>query len=191
MATQKIPLVTPQEYISQEKQAAFKSEFIAGHLFAMAGASLEHNNVKADLLVALATTLRQHSLPCDVHDSDQRINVADFGPYFYPDVSVVCGESRVDESDSLLNPKAIFEVLSPSTNDFDRGEKFFHYRRLESLEEYVLVHLTAPLLEHYVRQSDNLWTLREVRGLEAVLELGSLGITVPLREIYRRLRFDI
>ena len=193
MAAQAIPLCTPQEYMTLEKKSDFKSEYISGHILAMAGGSLEHNNVKADLLIALGTSLRIGGYACDVHDSDQKVNVGDYGPYFYPDLSIVCGETRVDKDDCLLNPIAIFEVLSPSTSNFDRGEKFYHYRRIETLREYVLVHLSDPLIEHYSRSSaeeDSLWTLREIHKIEAVLTLAQPALTIPFSEIYRRVHFE-
>jgi Uma2 family endonuclease len=195
MAAQKAPntqssvLVTPREYLEAEKLAKRKSEYISGNILVMAGASFEHNNVMSDTFVAIANALRSIQSPCDIHNSEQRITVADAGPFFYPDISVVCGEPFVNQDDCLQNPIALFEVLSPSTRDFDRSEKFFHYRRIESLQEYVLVHLDTPLIEHYVRKENNEWVLREVTSLDNVLDLPALAIQIPLTEIYRRLTF--
>jgi Uma2 family endonuclease len=182
-------LYTPQEYIEAEKLALRKSEYISGHILAMAGASFEHNNVMVDTSRALGNLLTANQSPCEVHNSEQRVQISDAGPYFYPDISVVCGEPFVDQNDNLQNPIAIFEVLSPSTSDYDHGEKFFHYRRIESLKEYVLVHINTPLIEHYLRKENDEWILREIKGLDTILDLPTLSISIPLKEIYRRLTF--
>jgi Uma2 family endonuclease len=123
--------------------------------------------------------------------SDQRVKIGDAGPYFYPDISIVCGEPFVDPDDNLQNPIAIFEVLSPSTSDFDRSEKFFHYRRIESLREYVLIHVNKPFIEHYSLIKPKQWVLEEVEGVELDLNLPALSISISLKEIYRRLTFDL
>jgi Uma2 family endonuclease len=197
MAAQKAPeptapiLYTPQEYIAAEKLALRKSEYISGHILAMAGASFEHNNVMVDTSRALGNLLTANQSPCEVHNSEQRVQISDAGPYFYPDLSVVCGEPFVDPDDCLQNPIAIFEVLSPSTSDFDRSEKFFHYRRIESLREYVLVHINRPFIEHYSLAKPKQWMLQEIEGIESELNLPALSISIPLKEIYRRLNFDV
>jgi Uma2 family endonuclease len=186
-----VPLLyTPQEYMEAEKLAAYKSEFISGHILAMAGASFEHNNVMVDTSRALGNLLTASQSSCEVHNSEQRVQISDAGPHFYPDISVVCGEPFVDQNNNLQNPVAIFEVLSPSTSDFDHNEKFFHYRRIESLREYVLVHINRPLIEHYSLTKPNQWTLQEIEGIESELNLPALSIRIPLKEIYRRLTFS-
>jgi Uma2 family endonuclease len=195
MAAQKVPdptapiLYTPQEYITAEKLATHKSEFISGHILAMAGASFEHNNVMMDTSRILGNILSENQSSCEVHNSEQRVQISDAGPYFYPDISVVCGEPFVDQDDNLQNPIAIFEVLSPSTSDFDHNEKFFHYRRIESLREYVLIHINRPFIEHYSLAKPKKWVLEEVEGIESELNLPALSISISLKDIYRRLTF--
>ena len=110
----------------------------------------------------------------------------------YPDVTVVCGERHINPFDknSVINPSAIFEVLSPSTERYDRGEKWARYRRLDSLEEYLLVSQDKPEAEQYVRQDSGLWSYKAVEGLDAASVLTVLGVTLPLAEIYDRITFE-
>jgi Uma2 family endonuclease len=182
-------LYTPQEYITAEKLAVHRSEYVEGRALPRANTSFVHNTTTSDILGAVGTILHANRSTCAVCTSQLRIKVSDAGPYFYPDISVVCGEALVDQHDSLQNPIAIFEVLSPSTSDFDHNEKFFHYRRIESLREYVLVHINRPFIKHYSLTKPKQWTLQEIEGIESELNLPALSISIPLKEIYRRLNF--
>ena len=183
------PFLTPQEYLSRERRAETKSEYLRGEMFAMSGASREHNLIVGNVSRELGQQLRQR--PCEVYQADMRVKVSPTGLYTYPDVTVVCGEPQFEDAevDTLLNPTVLVEVLSPSTADYDRGGKFAHYRRLASLQEYVLISQDGPLVEHYVRQDSDQWLLTEQRGLEDMLVLPSIGCRIPLAEIYLKIRF--
>ncbi|MGH9428371.1 MAG: Uma2 family endonuclease, partial [Terriglobia bacterium] len=131
--------------------------------------------------------------PCKTYPSDMRLKVAPTGLYTYPDVMVVCGKALLDdeEQDTLLNPTLIIEVLSPSTEIADRGSKSGHYRKLESLQEYLLVSQTKPHVEHYSRHPDHRWLLSEAEGLQSEVRLSSVECVLPLSEIYDKVEFAL
>jgi len=178
--------ISEAQYLKMERAAEFKSELRDGRAYAMAGASERHNLIMGNTFVSLHNQLRRR--PCRVYPSDMRVRVTAIGFYTYPDISVVCGrpEFADDTRDTLLNPTVIVEVLSPSTANYDRGEKFERYRQLPSLSEYLLVSQTRPLVEHYVRQPDGKWLLTEYRELSDVVELPSIGCRLALSEIYEQ-----
>ncbi len=192
MSTARKPsFYTPQEYLARERLAQSKSEYLDGRIHAMAGASRVHSLIAMNLGAELRQRLRES--PCEVHGSDLRVLVDETGLFTYPDVTVVCGEPKFFERsklDTLVNPKVIFEVLSPSTEAYDRGGKFGHYRRVASLREYVVVSQERMLVEWFCRGDDGAWVLREARGAEGVLRLDSLGCEVPLSGIYERVNFE-
>jgi Uma2 family endonuclease len=179
---------TPQEYLALERRAEFKSEYLNGVIVAMAGASREHILITGNISQEIRNKLRHR--PCETYSSDMRVLVNRTGLYTYPDVIVVCGEPRFEDKvvDTLLNPTVIVEVFSPKTESYDRGKKFGHYRRLESLEEYVLVAQDEVLVERYLRRGDE-WALTELRHVDDTLSLTSIDCHVPLREIYARIEF--
>lgn len=186
MATAPVtPRPTPQEYLALERRAEFKSEYDNGYVNAMSGASREHNLIAGNVHGELRLQLRGR--PCESYTSDMRVQAGASGLFAYPDVTVVCGEPRFldKEVDTLLNPTVIVEVLSPSTEAYDRGRKFEHYRRLASLREYVLVAQDRVLVERYTRQGDN-WLLTELSRLDGVLRLESIGCEIPLEAVYER-----
>jgi len=180
------PLATPTEYLALERSAHEKSEYINGRIYAMAGASRLHNLIVTNILRELATQLRGR--PCETYANDMRVKVQRTGMYTYPDVVAVCEEPRLEDAelDTLLNPAVIVEVLSPSTESYDRGEKFAHYRRLESLQEYVLVAQVTRRVEHFRREGDS-WVLTEISDPGGELRLSSLGCTLQLADIYDRI----
>ncbi len=188
MAALKVPRITPEEYLEREKEATEKSEFISGEILAMAGAKPRHNRLAGQAYVSIANALND-SETCEPFNSDQKVRIFEAGPFFYPDISVAC-EPIFDSDDCLRNPVVIVEVLSSSTASYDRGEKFSHYRQLPSLREYVLVSQSLPLVEHYSRQSESTWVFTVHSGLDAIISLPSLSLTLPLREIYRRISFE-
>src|SRR5215475_3215142 len=175
---------TPEEYLALERQAQYKSEYYAGEIFAMAGASRWHNLIVANVVGELRSQLKGR--PCTTYPSDMRVKVSPTGLYTYPDVTVVCGEAQFEDNqqDTLLNPTLIVEVLSESTEAYDRGGKFAHYRKLTSLMEYVLITQTKPDIEHYVRQPDNRWLLAEADSLHDTLYLPSIACHLALAEVY-------
>lgn len=181
--------LTETEYLTQERLAPGKSEFLDGETFAMAGTSLPHNRISVNTLVALRSQLEGRG--CEVFTSDLRLRVAQTGLYTYPDLVVVCGEPDLldDDHDTLLNPKLIVEILSSSTEAYDRGQKFGHYRTIDSLTDYVLISQDRPLIEHFSR-SHGIWELRAAEGVEAMLELPSIGCRLALAEVYRNVEPD-
>ncbi len=186
MQAQPEPYISPQEYLSLERQAETKSEYWNGQTYAMSGASEAHNIIVFNLATTLGPQIKKR--PCKAYASDMRVKVDPTGLYTYPDVSVVCGQAKFDEKrkDNLLNPTVIIEVLSPSTEAYDRGKKFDHYRRLESLQDYLLVAQDSVMVLHYARQTgdDDRWMLTAYYGLDTVVNIKSIGCELPLAEVY-------
>lgn len=184
------PYLTPEEYLAIERASEGRSEYLDGEMFAMAGASETHNLIVSNLIRALGNRLAER--PCRVYPGDLRILVEATGLYTYPDVSVVCGQPRLvrdRHQDNLLNPQLLVEVLSPSTEAFDRGRKFEHYRTIPSLSEYLLVAQEKPVLEHFLREGGGAWRFSAVQGMDAALILPTLGLDLPLGEVYQRVEF--
>jgi Uma2 family endonuclease len=176
---------TPQEYLDRERRSEFKHEYHAGEVFAMAGATEPHVLITTNVVFHLSAQLRQR--PCRVYSGDMRVKVSATGLYTYPDAAVVCGEPRFEDErrDTLLNPEVVVEVLSESTEAYDRGKKFEHYRSVPSFREYVLIAQDRHRVERYTRQPDGRWLLSdEADGLDAVVELSSIGCELRLSEVY-------
>lgn len=173
---------TEAEYLARERAARDKHEFSAGESFAMAGAKRAHNLVVANLVTALCTTLRAR--PCEVYPSDMRVKVSATGLYTYPDASVVCLEPQFEDAelDTLLNPEVIFEVLSDTTEAYDRGDKFAAYQTIPTLREYVLVSTRRRRVERFTREAGGGWHL-ETFEAGALVEL-SVGCSVAVDELY-------
>mgnify|MGYP006146374289 CR=1 FL=1 len=188
MAPLALPYVTPADYLAAERKAAQKSEYVNGHVYAMAGASRVHNLIVGNAFAELRAQLRGR--PCEAYVNDMRVKVERTGMYTYPDVVGLCEEPRFEDEnvDTLLNPTVIIEVLSPSTERYDRGEKFAHYRRLESLREYILIAQDIRRIDHYRRDGDT-WVLTEVSEPDAALVISSISCTLRLSDIYDRVDF--
>ena len=180
---------TPEQYLDSDRKAEGRSEYVNGEILAMAGASRIHNRITLNIGSLLTAHLRGSS--CEPFTSDLRVKSLVTGSYLFPDVVVGCAPLEFEDNslDILLNPTVIMEVLSPTTASDDRSWKFAHYRRLETLTDYVMLSQFQPFAEHYTRQSDNQWILTELRGLDAVLSLPSVGCEVPLSAIYERVEF--
>ena len=178
---------TDHEYLAFERASETKHELIGGRLFAMAGATAIHNLVKDNVARALGNRLRGRG--CIVLTSAQRIHVPATGLYTYPDVAVLCGriERHADDEDTLLNPVVLIEVLSETTEAYDRGAKAAHYRSIASLAEYLLVSQTEPRVEHLRRIEEGRWVLSEAVGDDAVIALPVLSLELPLSEVYENL----
>lgn len=191
MPSQPKPRYTPEEYLTLERKAEYKSEYFAGEIFAMSGASEQHNLIAGNVFAALHAQFRNR--PCKVYANDMRVKVSPTGLYTYPDVVALCGEPQFDDEqkDTLLNPVVIIEVLSPSTEAYDRGDKFGHYRKLTSLAEYVLISQEKPHIEHYVRQPDNQWLLSEASSLQDTVQLPSINCTLMLAEVYDKVEVGL
>lgn len=185
MATQPVESLSPEEYLRIERAAEFKSEYIDGFLVAMPGERRPHVLITVNLVRELSTQLLDR--PCEVYVQDMRVRITESNMYAYPDVTVVCGQPEFedDEFDVLLNPTVIIEVLSESTEGYDRGLKFERYRRRPSLREYVLVSQERIVVERFSRQGEH-WLLTDAISLDDVIELSSIGCTLPLRDIYKK-----
>jgi Uma2 family endonuclease len=179
---------TPEQYLELDRKAAHRSEFVNGEILAMAGASRVHNRITLNIGAALTEQLR--GTTCEPFTSDLRVKSLATGSFLFPDVVVGCGPLDFEDNslDILLNPTVIMEVLSPTTAADDRSWKFAHYRRLETLTDYVMLSQFQPFAEHYTRQGDH-WVLTEVAGLDAALHLLSVGCELPLSAIYERVEF--
>ena len=190
MSTVPKRLLTAAEYLAQERCASFKSEYYQGETFAMAGATREHNLIVGNLVREVGNGLKGGK--CEVYPSDMRVKISATGLYTYPDVTVICGgpEFEDEQGDTLLNPTVLFEVLSDSTEAYDRGTKAAHYRRLPSVKEYVFIAQDRPLVERYVRQADGGWTLREVTCVDQNVDLDGIPVRLPMSEIYRQITLE-
>ena len=183
MVLQSKPRVTPAEYLAADRAAPRKSEYLGGEVCAMGGASERHNLIVANVVAGLHRQLKGR--PCRVYPSDMRVRVKETGLYAYPDVTVVCGPADFDDEqrDTLLNPTLIVEVLSKSTESYDRGEKCAHYRKLPSLAEYVLIAQDKILVEH-VRQPQQQWLLSEASTVQQSIQLPAIQCILDLVEVY-------
>ena len=189
---------TMAEYLTFERTATERHEYLDGLLYAMAGESENHGRICVNLTASLVPQLRGSG--CEVFSKDTKVLCGPYrahtreGLYAYPDLVVVCGGGQYHDQaqDVLLNPTVLLEVLSPSTEAFDRGEKFDRYRTwLPSLQDYVLVAQERPLLDHYHRTAPDQWTLTTARGLDTSLALVTIGARLDLREVYERVAFPI
>ena len=183
MVSNPVSNLSEEQYLAIERVAEFKSEFLDGVMYAMSGGSMRHSALARNILAKLDVRLQPGE--CQTFGADLRVRVSS-RMYAYPDVSVVCGKPQLadEQKDVLLNPIMISEVLSPSTELYDRGLKFQLYRSIPSLREYILVDQNKVQIEHYIRQDSSAWTLRDHQGLEQELKLDSIGVALPLRLIY-------
>jgi|GEM_PF-316408 Uma2 family endonuclease/predicted HTH domain antitoxin len=187
--TQRVPnTMTEVEYLEFERASEIKHEYLYGEVFAMEGASEAHNLIVANLITAMKNQLRGR--PCKVCLSDMRFKI-DARTYTYPDIIAVCGDAKLADSvfDTLLNPIVIIEVLSPSTEAYDRGYKLRNYRKLASRQEYVLVSQDSHHIDHYLLQDNGMWSFTDAEGPNAKIELSSIGCTLTLTDVYEQVTF--
>jgi Uma2 family endonuclease len=186
MSTAEQPRLSVADYFRAEESAEIKHEFHHGELFAMSGASAIHNLIVSNLITRLNNALEDRD--CFVFPGDIKVEVDPAKHYAYPDVSVVCGEIEFarNRNDVIANPTVVFEVLSRSTSDYDRGGKFRAYRRIGSLRDYILVDQYTVSVEHFHRETDGRWVLSDHEGEGSALRIGSLGVELPLSRIYHR-----
>lgn len=180
-------LLTEKEYLAIERRAEFRSEFHRGEMFAMVGASRRHNRIVTNLVTALDNQLRAR--PCNVYSNDMRVSVASIGLFTYPDVVVTCGKEAFadDEQDTLLDPLVIFEVLSDSTEAYDRGQKFEHYQNIDSLSTYILVAQKATRIEQYVRhEGGRAWIYTEAHETDAIFGIEAIACELKLEDVYAK-----
>jgi Uma2 family endonuclease len=182
-----LAVFTPEEYLALERQSEIRHEFLDGTVYAMAGESLAHSIICFNLGGTLHPQLR--GTKCSGLSPNMKVRAGEAGLYAYPDLAVFCGEAFFHDrhGDVLLNPTVIFEVLSRSTQSYDRGEKFERYKSIETLRDYVLVSQDRPRLEHFSRQTDGTWSHAELDGTDAALALDSINCRVALADIYDRI----
>lgn len=181
---------TPQEYLEIDRKAERKSQYFDGEVFMMAGESPRHNLIVANLLRELGNQLKGRR--CTAYASELRTKVDPSGLYTYPDISVICDEPRFDDEgrDTVLNPTLIIEVLSESTEAYDRGAKFGQYRKIDSLRQYILVEQERAHIEIYTRQPEDHWVLADFEALETEAPLESIDCRLRLAEVYDKVRFQ-
>jgi len=185
MASHSVTKLSAEEYLALDRAAEFRSELLDGEMVAMSGGSMRHAKLGANVLGELHMALRGRE--CQAYSSDFRVRVS-ATTYTYPDATVVCGQPILadERQDILLNPTVIFEILSPSTERYDRGLKLQHYRRIESLRDYILVDQNQMRIEQYTRGDANTWTLRDYAGANATLTIESIGVSLALDRLYDR-----
>ncbi|KPQ38614.1 MAG: putative protein conserved in cyanobacteria [Phormidium sp. OSCR] len=183
------PTCTAEDYLQQEVQQETRNEYRNGEIVPMSGGTPAHNEITGNLFVLLKLALKRQ--PYQVFITDQRLWIPQRNTYTYPDVMVTpkpC-QLQAGRNDTVINPIVLAEVLSPSTQNYDRGEKFVTYRTLDSVQDYLLIHQDRPQVEHYVKQKPQQWLLTDYEGLDVTLTLESLSLTLSLRDLYEAVDF--
>ncbi|MEI7813092.1 MAG: Uma2 family endonuclease [Ignavibacteria bacterium] len=187
MQTQKNKYITPEEYLEIERKAEFKSEYYNGEMFALAGAGRQHNIININIGSSLNNQLKDK--PCEVYVNDMRVFIDELKFYTYPDVVVVCGEPEFksnENPDTLINPVIIIEILSKSTEKYDKGTKFNFYRRISSLREYILVYQDEFLVEQFIKITENEWKLKIYNKPNMTVLLESIDCHLPVQDVYHK-----
>jgi Uma2 family endonuclease len=182
--------ISPEQYLEMERVSEVKHEYSNGEIFAMAGASIPHNEISFNMNRLVASFA--HDKGCKLFGSDFRIHIPERSLFTYPDFSIICGKADTSKlyTDNLTNPSAIIEILSKSTKDYDRGTKFFLYRSIMSLKEYILIDSTSVSVEIFTRQNDNSWILTEFKQLTDCFFIATIGLTLRLEDIYDDVIFE-
>ena len=180
--------MSPEEYLEFESHSDIKHEYIDGEVYAMAGTTKAHNTISLNLAILFREKLKNSD--CQTFMADIKVNISNKKRFFYPDIVVTCDDNNDVNAYDIKFPKVIVEVLSESTEQFDRGKKFQYYRTIPSLQEYILVSSQEYLIECFRRTKNDLWTLQTYEGLNAILRIENLAIDSPLSEIYATLSFD-
>lgn len=179
-------LYTPEEYLEFERNSEVRHEYIDGEIFEMAGASKRHNRISTNVIRLLDNQLLERN--CDVYASEMRVRIASTGRYTYPDIVGICGDEEFEDDieDILLNPNLLIEILSKSTEAYDRGTKFEYYQSIESFNEYILITQEPFRVEQFIRQDKNTWTYLEFRKSEDIIQLESINCELSLQDIYHK-----
>lgn len=181
--------ISPEEYLARERASSVKHEYYDGHILLMSGASIAHNEIARNLLVALTSKMKGKN--CRPYGSDLKVHVRENGLFAYPDISVICGEPETTDAfkDVVTNPVVLFEVLSPSTRNYDRGQKFYLYRSIPLLREYILVDSQSLLLELFRKNTDESWTLHEYKKDFDKVYIEALDVYLTMQEVYENVNF--
>ena len=190
MTPNPVKKMSPDEFLVWERAEEFRHEYRDGLIVAMSGARRAHNLISVNMASELRTALKDRD--CEIYASEMRVWVPKTRLYTYPDIVVVCGEPQFvdDEFDTLLNPIVVVEILSESTEGYDRGLKFQNYRSIDSLKEYVLVSQDKASVEKYVKHGDGFWMLSEASGLDNGITLETIDCTLSLTDVYDKVNFD-
>jgi Uma2 family endonuclease len=181
--------ISPEKYLEAERVSAEKHEYYKGEVYAMSGASAQHNDIAFNINRLVAPFL--HGKGCKLYGSDFRVHIPENTLFTYPDFSIVCGKTETPDiyTDNLTNPSVIIEILSKSTKDYDRGTKFMLYRTIKTLKEYILIDSTSISVEIFSRQEDHSWNLKEFKNLIDNFYISTIGLTLFLRDIYDDVNF--
>lgn len=182
--------ISPEHYLEMERASDVKHEYYKGEVFAMSGASLEHNDIFHNVYGGLTLFLKGKG--CKPYGSDLRIHIPENSLYTYPDISIICGKAETTDNfrDNITNPSVIIEILSKTTKDYDRGTKFNLYRSIKTLKEYILIDSRSVSVEIFTRQEDNSWKLTEFKQLSDSFFITTISLTLQLRDIYEDVRFE-
>ena len=181
--------ISAEEYLAEEREAFEKHEYYQGEIFAMSGASLKHNKIFSNVFGELAGKLKGKG--CQPFGSDLRIHISKNTLYTYPDISIICGEPNLtdDKFDTATNPSVIMELLSKSTSNYDKGDKFTLYRDIDSLQEYILIDTEKIYVEKHIRNSDKSWPLTDYTSMEDSFSIQTIQLTLSLKDIYSGITF--
>jgi Uma2 family endonuclease len=182
--------ISAEAYLANEKAALEKHEFYKGEVFAMSGASLKHNQIFSKIFISIGNKLKGNR--CRPYGSGLRIHIPKNSLYTYPDISIICGDPELtgEQFDTAVNPSVIIELLSKSTRNYDKGEKFTLYRDIDSLKEYILIDTEKIHVEKHLRFADNSWQLTEFKNIENIFTINTINIQVALNSIYEGLSFE-
>ena len=186
MAVARKKIYTPEEYLRMEERSEIRHEFVNGEIYDMSGSSASHNDICGNIAFAAQSIIRNEKLPCRVYTTDLRLQILKANMFTYPDVMLICGkiEFAPGRKDMVLNPVVIMEVLSESTSNYDRSQKFAAYRQIPSLQEYVLLEQSRVYVEIFRRDKTRFWVFEALEELKSILKLKSVGIEIPLTAIY-------
>ncbi len=181
---------TAEEYLELEEASLEKNEFYRGEIFAMAGASIQHNQIVSNTMIEIGSYLKDKK--CRIFPSDLRIHSITNSLFTYPDLSIICDEIETvgKRKNTVTNPTVLIEVLSASTQDYDRGAKFKLYRDIESLKEYILISSLETLVEKYDKQADGSWVLHEYKSEVDTFKITSIDLLVMVKDLYRNVQFE-
>jgi Uma2 family endonuclease len=184
MGLPEILYINDKDYLDAERLALEKHEYYKGEIFAMSGASIAHNKIFSNSFISIGAQLKGKK--CQPFGSDLRIHIPKNTLFTYPDISIVCGETETtdDKFDTITNPSVIIEILSPTTRNYDKGEKFTLYREIDSLQEYILIDSERIMVEKFIRNPDNSWQLTEYKTIEQSFSIATAGIEMKLIDIY-------
>ena len=190
MGKAEIQYITAEDYLYHERKAETKHEYFQGEIFAMSGASFVHNTIFSNTLADLVTKLKGKK--CSAFGSDLRVHIPKNTLYTYPDITVICDkiENTDDSFDTAKNPTVIFEILSKSTRNYDKGQKFTLYRDIETLKEYILIDSENISVEKFSKNEDNSWTLTEYKNLDDVFHIKAIEVSIALNDVYDGVDFE-